>query len=593
MSVFDIGEKFQETRENNGEYTLEKLYTALVQDDSSEVGAYGDFLGMESFVRTIRESYRSLFPSRPKDDLHKMKPEARFQYLQLIFYLGKKQIEWDQQGYHLIKCLKTPTWRYREKASELLEEVLKNIEITPQVLEDITGSGQGVYADSIHTIQQYISLIAYSLRADYCWDISELGQNREKFTKILQQYTEKAKTLEEPDWSCWDEFCLMLAYNRDFCWENDLLKAHQGLQEILEKSRSVGNEFRKMVFPPHPFLCEDDQCLLLYWNGRIVEAPHCKISLTDAEESLKKIGITSYLNALEEYVNDHIAELAEKVFCKNPGESDRKRLKRRFKYVKGYWEMEFSLYHHNCFLTRAKLISIYQVSFLAGPKAGIVKACDLPNPYRAKKDLKENSSLSSSYLSIDTKDPFFHQLICLWTDLQNIRLSVPTKYIEPCSDGFVSINIEALKVICGTDRRTLPRFMQARAESVLFLTVESLIREANDEAEVNYLRQFWERTVGYPLDISLSPSYHRLGAYFRLFSIECIKPLIMPVRGSFSVSLNRGSEGAVVLQNLKLYIRYNPETRCYSLASFPSHSIKDCINAEKEIRKKISGTAEK
>lgn len=255
--------------------------------------------------------------------------------------------------------------------------------------------------------------------------------------------------------------------------------------------------------------------------------------------------------------------------------------------------MERQRYGRNCALTKLKLIAAYQVIFMTLPSSGInFSKMGTPRQRVGGRLFREGKALSSSYANASEKEPRYLQLICVWTDSQNLRLSLPAWCREFYANLYSLVNVETLKRITSMPWNACLRAIQARAESILFLTTEALIPIEEDMQELEVLRQHLSSSIGEThlnIPSEFAPSVYRLGAYCKLFGAKCIGDLVIEEvkkqvqPGPFLVSLNSASEGAIVLQGLVLAVDYSLERKNYLLEAFPPHSVDDLLRVEKRI----------
>lgn len=587
MSDFDLAQEFQESKVHK--YTLKNLQSDLhdvyVPSKQKKKKTPGQCKGnipihdMESYFNEIRSHCAEIFPSCRDLNFAKLEPWEKFQYLKFFYYMGKSHSEWQKNNYRLFHCLQAPSQRHRQYYIKMLEEIIENkdkLSLHSQVAEEIWGrDGQG-YADSFHTVQDQINLIASSLHNIYKDAPEWLLAAIEIFNKTLDEYAEKSAQIDmgfDFKLSCWDELCLLLAYNRDLYWENDLLEAHR-ISAANATSYSHIPDGKKFI-----------DYGLIYRNGKIVELPLWGKSGELFLRERTEISSKEYLDALEIYVNEHINEITAAIFPQERPDRNRKeRVINRFSNVRAFWELEWNRYGRNSSLTRCKLIATYQVIFMSQPKSG-VNLFKPGTPKRREGDnlYRESKSLSSTYKDPSQKEPLYQQLICILTDNQMFQSVLPPDYRNCYSE----INIKALEAITAVDWRSRPAAVQARAESILLLTAEALIPVEDDAEEIPDLEQRMNEYM--KTDSTDSAQLHRLGAYCRLFNAEVIAELIKKEKetliheGPFSVSVNEGSENAVLFHNLTLEIDYIPDQKCYSLKSFPSHSVEDLLNEERKL----------
>ena len=608
MSIFDLAQEFQpeKAKKQKGGYTtttlgadLEKVYIPGKQNQKKDKGTRNIYaFDRDSCVSEIRSRCAKLFLSSCETiNLEKMESTEKFQYLKFFYYMGKTYSEWRKNGYNLFKCLDTPSERHQQYYIKMLKEILDNKEklsLNPQVAEEVEGRDSQGYGDAFHTVQQWINHMAFGLYTRYDDSISNAIDNFHTLNRTLDEYVKKSAHLDRNfsfKLSCWDELCLMLARNRDLYWEYDLLEAHRMVYHIVQEEDN--QKVHSLMYPDKQFFSVNDHCRLLYQNGKIVERfPPFQAETDVTDTSSAEFKGKEYLDALEVYVKENIDELTTKIFSKSPPDRSKKGwVINRFPAVRAYWEMEQKRYGRNCNLLKSKLIAIYQVFFMTLPRTGI----DFSKPKTPKmrengKLYPESKNLSASYVNPSQKEPLYLQLICIWSDVQEIHYSLPSESRKYYSKLYSEINIKTLEALTAIDWKMRPVARQVSAESILFLTIDTLstirLSSKNCISISRRLKQCLE-----PVDMTLAAliSFHAFEIYCKLFHIESAVKLIvdekkkLPDEQSFSVSLNTYSADAILFQNLALKIEYIPQKKFYRLNPFPNHLIENLLNEEERI----------
>ena len=280
---------------------------------------------------------------------------------------------------------------------------------------------------------------------------------------------------------------------------------------------------------------------LVYQDGMIIEATaeQTDLLLAPLPDDLK------YTEALEQYIRNNIQELTRKVFCRDEiSRENMDRLKTHIPRVKGFWCFERDRYQdqntaqeehqipfeeNHYALSKAKLISLYQVIFLSEPKAGLTAGRDHRTMTRADRSPVPSSREQKSYSSVfletpgtpTYRDSYSQQEMCIWVDYQTLFNVSSLQF----ADAFLDVNIHALTVIL--QKKSAPERVQRTAEQMLRHVVRSLIRPENDSVEIRMLFQrLWE-TEGASCYVSQAfrekAKRGRLGAYLRLLSVAYVQ----------------------------------------------------------------------
>lgn len=332
MSDFDLTSRFEEEKEADHKYTVQRMMIDLqALLASTEREKQKRETDAESYLKTIRSNCAKIFPSCKKVDFTKMEPIERFQYLKFFYYIGKTHEKWREDGYKLFECLQSPSERYCQRFSDMLDEILENnteIALTAQINKELKGYKNQGYAEPCHTVHQWISMIATALPHMYMDVLDRLRESVDQFCEILGEYDKKSEELDttfDCKLTCWDELGLILAYSCGAYWEQDLLCAHSTVYNIASNAEALSPEAHRLLLPDLQYFSKQDQCFLVFRDGKIEEiADVGQAQMDDVSDEV-------YLQALESYVKDHIEELTSKIFSKDvPDYNDTRRAKIAF-----------------------------------------------------------------------------------------------------------------------------------------------------------------------------------------------------------------------------------------------------------------------
>ena len=319
-----------------------------------------------------------------------------------------------------------------------------------------------------------------------------------------------------------------------------MLHAFKKVKKDFATGHSNDEEYERMVCPDCRKVTKEDCVMLAFQDGKIIEI------LSDQAEILNSQPTdTEYINALKHYVKDHLQELAVKVFCvDNPKSIGKERMKqykrmlqRNFERVAGFKVLEADRYKNLNTLSKAKLISIFQVILLSKPKVGFTEGRDhvvKTRPDRANGvQLRETKSYYSAFLESPGnptyRDSYSQQELCIWVDYQTLRNISSDSWAM----NYLDINIAALEAILNGQNTLPPYQVQRKAEKVLQLAVKRLIRREDDNEELYNLYVSLQSSLGADSVISATRTFcqnailYRFGAFLRLFSVEEVKKKIV------------------------------------------------------------------
>ena len=499
---------------------------------------------MKQNVQAVHKKVRLFFQEQltcPFYPIRNTEPrEKAFAYLQLLYYIMEVAAK---RGYKIRQFLNLIQQPSQEQIS-LYNEILRGLEgmITKRPGNhpmDIVNR-----ADAVWTSYEYISLIAYCLHNDYVYTPEELHGNLETFLQEVPEDGPLQEISQEPEESYFDLFYRIVACARVSAEVSDLLGAFKTVKDHFSVGHTPKGIYANMLSEDCRKVEERDQVTLAYQNGKIVEATVEQTDLLLAPLPNDE----EYTDALEQYIRKNLQELTRKVFCCDEiSRENADRLKTHISRVKGFWCFERDRYQdHNAVqeenkipfeenhyaLSKAKLISLYQVIFLSEPKAGLTAGRDHRTMTRADRSPVPSSREQKSYSSVfletpgtpTYRDSYSQQEMCIWVDYQTLfNVSSPQ-----FADAFLNVNIHALTVIL--QKKSAPERVQRTAEQMLRHAVRSLIRPENDSVEIRMLFQrLWE-TEGASCYVSQAfrakAKRGRLGAYLRLLSVAYVQKQI-------------------------------------------------------------------
>lgn len=251
------------------------------------------------------------------------------------------------------------------------------------------------------------------------------------------------------------------------------------------------------------------------------------------------------MRALGRYINAHLPELTTKVFClddsicigKERMKQYKRKLKRKIERVAGFRAAETGRYQNQAVLTKAKLISIFQVILLSEPKAGVTAGRDhvtRTRPDRANGvEARETRSYSSVILENPDgptyRDSYSQQEFCIWVYYQTLKNIASDQW----ATDYLDINITALESILEERNTLTPDQIQRKAEMMLRKAVRNLISEEDDAEELGSLYHSLQSELGADACVFTTHTFrkkvnpYRLGAFLRLFSVKQVKQRIV------------------------------------------------------------------
>ncbi|MDE7243815.1 MAG: hypothetical protein K2O18_07555 [Oscillospiraceae bacterium] len=253
-NIFLLNADFRKSLQN--EYSFLKL-KMILQDESD------DSTRAEYAIKKAREQCKEIFPSFRQIKFRNISATDKFQYLKFLYYVIRKNFECEKNGFSLFPCIKKPSERYLSLYTNVMSEIKQNVTDTvrleiekqhPSKINDESQQNkqkQAYYADSIHTIQQYIELIALCLFPSYIGKpYNELQRDEEYFYTCCELKTNDAQKVKS--WTVpltfWDELYVYLAHARDFYWELDLLSAYQKIADATVISPSPKQKYYNTRF---------------------------------------------------------------------------------------------------------------------------------------------------------------------------------------------------------------------------------------------------------------------------------------------------------------------------------------------------------
>ncbi len=302
-------------------------------------------------------------------------------------------------------------------------------------------------------------------------------------------------------------------------WELDMLWAYQKVQEIAAKKLPTRHEFFAMQEEMGREIIFENNCRLLFnkETGRIQEEQM-------PDFTIGSLDIDSFINALPLYVKDHVQEIASKTFrVQNARSLQENRILNHTKQVCEYFKMELQRYGRNCSPTKAKLISAYQVYFLASNKLGIAPVMEKTMKAQTPAGLRRaKNTISSCYSNSKEKDPLCLQLICMWTDYQTFWNAQGSFFALK----WLKNSILALNTMLAVDYRYGMPDIQLHMEKILFATIETLIPDEDGETQLEECIKELSNQ-GYQIRADFSkPSLLTFGKFCKLFNTSKVACLI-------------------------------------------------------------------
>lgn len=530
------------------EYSLNDLeaYWYRMHNVEFEETAKQDVQTVHKKVRLFlqKQLVRPFYPLRNTETSEKV-----FTYLQLLYYIMEVTSKHSLTIRQFLNLIQQPSQVHIPLYDEILGDLM-----------GMTTQKSGNYpmdivnrADAIWSACEYISLIAYSLYNDYACVPEELHGHLETFLQEAPEDGPLQENSREPEESYFDLFYRIVACARVCAEISDLLGAFETVKKHFSVDHIPKGIYANLLREDCRKVEERDRVTLAYQDGKIVEANAKQIDLL-----LDPLpNDVRYTDALEQYIRNNLQELTRKVFCCDViSRENADRLKTHISRVKGFWCFERDRYqNHNAAqevkqipfeenhsaLSKAKLISLYQVIFLSEPKAGLTAGRDHRTMTRADRSPVSSTREQKSYASVfletpgipTYRDSYSQQEMCIWVDYQTLFNVSSSQF----ADAFLDVNIHALTVLLR--KKSLPELVQRTAEQMLRHAVRSLIRPENDSIEIRMLFQSLREAEGascYPSQVFREKAERgRLGAYLRLLSVAYVQEQI-------SAALHRAGE---------------------------------------------------
>ncbi len=566
MADFSLGARYSERRAS--EYTMEGLAAYLwqseifnkedpadVDDDAAiEDVAKAEEVFQRRFMRKIRtasENCRdflmrhghektdffasfsqngetisvSPFPSERIRDRGSDKGRV-FAYLQLLAYIMEKVATHSLTYKKLFEVLENPQWEYISLYDEILDDWGKT-ECGRQLPKETVlqyAATISDYADLISTIAQ-AQHNDYDVESEAKSDYAHLALNMMCFAASVNMDA-KYGILGEKDRGreCFQPtFYRLVCYARACAWNADLLRAFEEVKEGLTDKKHAAEPYDKMLRNEFSKIVEEDQVSLALQDGEIVE-----IMSDRADLLLNAPGDNnSYLAALDEYIEKNIEKLTGKVFCTDtPNDDELETIRGYIPRFHVYWAFEKERYQNHCFLSKAKLISVFQAICLSMPKAGFAAQ---KGEIKTRDNYRESASYSSAFADDPErlyKNSYRQQVMCIWIDYLNLLHIASSQYAQ-C---FLDVNIMALTAILHKGEMLTLSVLQQRTEYVFRDTVGTLICDANEERERKIfgtrLARLTGATVFFTSQFRDHATQYCFGRYCRLFDAERVAEAI-------------------------------------------------------------------
>lgn len=446
-----------------------------------------------------------------------------FTYLQLVCYILRKAVKNNMGFEEFFSAIKNPC----QDNIPLYDSILFDFKDAELGDDYVPLETVNHWADSVCLSHEYIAVIAHTINNDYrnsdCLESGISLYNKvQGFFTMADSKAKAGVTDKSPlcDHSFLNIFYKIVARAKICALPFDLLKAYQTVRDNLTPDHAANGDYDKMLRAQHRKVQPEDGKTLAYHEGKIVE-----ITASEAEYLQNYSDDDDiYLSALEEYIKKRIDELACKVFCVDASTpSTRGRIRNNIARVRGFWAVERKLNNNHGFLSKSKLISIYQAIFLSKKEAGFVPKGNKRLKTKDEGHTRQNPELSGVFLEQPDydRDTTYHQLVCTWVDYLTLANSAPIQY----ATFFLDINIAALNATLHEwDKVMLSAFPQ-RTESILRTAARIFIRTQNDEEEIDLFCQ--KLTIHLKQSVTINDKtfdtrFARFGAFCRLFSAKDI-----------------------------------------------------------------------
>ena len=590
--------------ENEAFYTLSSLgnYLDSLQQSSSPASCDDD--DIMSMIRYNRRQFGAVFKGADFNPrLEDLKGEKRFQYLQVIAFLCHAHMVAREMGLSFWSAFSSPRYVYHDLYQKLWKELLDSPITTPDVV-----TSDCRYPDSVHNIFDMISLMAHTLvncygnfepilsQADVpgaSIDPDQLeiaNMCKDQLQTNVKAFIDALPHPQQDTHSYWSAVIDRIGFLANHIWEYECLHALEAVQEIVNvkpaaasSASSKSFDYSVMLNPSASKITQNDRVSLLFLhstdskNGTTINfgeqtlsgddylhhydtlKSHSKIlnDFWDRQE-LSPDGPDECWTMLDQYIETHRYNLAEKVFCLDRAEEKHaKRISRRKYQIHQYLAAEHRRYGNSGFLSKSKLIAIYQAYFLLTPKSGLVKA---KHGIRSG-SRREKSTFSSSLSVSQDKDPYFLHMITIMVDYLTLLNEAGKEY----ASYFLQIPIAALTSFStqpawGQTAQECAELILSKAVNHLFTTEDGLMEYQNF---ISSLLCASSRSPGvYPQSSTSNLSRACFGKWLRLLNtdalislIDCTFPNGIPYNAYFSVLLDSLCEHALLLHPVRLTLK--------------------------------------
>ena len=353
---------------------------------------------MKNRIETDREGkphvklFQKSHPLGPEES-----KEESFSYLQLLCYIMEKAGRHSISVGKFLGLIDNPSQVHIPLYNEIL------LDLGDMILEEEKESLADIdrRADVVWISHELISLIAYSAFCDYVNTSDELDP-----TEFIEQSKERVfpelrGLLIRPEKDYFGAFYSIVAFARTSAEIVDMLNAFQKVKRDFSTGHSHIPDCERMMHSEFCKINKNDNAVLAYQDGQIIEIGPNRVEILNNQPSNAE-----YMRALEQYINEHLGELSTKVFClddpkcigKERMKQYKRKLKRKVKAVAGFRAFETDRYKKQAALSKAKLISIFQVILLSEVKAGVTAGRDHATKIRQDRangvEARENKSYS-------------------------------------------------------------------------------------------------------------------------------------------------------------------------------------------------------
>jgi len=516
--------------------------------------------------------------------------KERFHILQFLHYviMKNRRCRESKLSLSVYDCLQTPSARYLDLYSEMIREIwektskeVRHFVYCGDTNEDLSVPfDHGRYYYSAHIPQTFIDLIAHSFIYSYVSN-TELPINFDRQISLFLERMQEKETnhLRKPKITRnWDELLLRLVYAKFVYRETDLLWAYEKTKEIITRASKMETKYSNMLEENgREVVFEDDVYFALdNTTGKVKILNICdplqygNLDISDH--------VDVYFYEIGEYVKQHADEIAKKTFrVKKPTKLEKLQIVNRLPKILEFLKIEMKRYHHSDGLTKAKLISAYQVYFLSLPKSELTSSISLSTEEKTLKGSnRAKNTISAAYSYSNFKEPRYLQLICTWTNYRYIWNSAGSSL----ANQYVEIMIRSLKSILSVGYPYGMINYRRNAEGVLFSTIDTLISDSEGE---NYLDECIsmlkdEGLICRPFCASESVSGGTLkifGKFCKLFPLPLIVSIIaskLQIRKedqqTLFVNLAAATGNAFCVRSPILTIRYDCHNKNYAFLDF-------------------------